>query len=175
MSGLMRFTCSCCGEIHEGSPGFAFDAPSPYLEQDEQTRRLGSLDSEHCRYEDADGPHYFIRTTLDVPILGIEEPFCWGVWVSVSQKSFEEYVAGAERTEPRGGYFGWLCNYLPYYSSTYALAMNVLPRSDGLRAELVPHESEHELVRDYHAGITPEKAQRIAEICLHGSGNAGRV
>ena len=31
MAGIFAFTCSYCGEVHEGSPSFAYRAPDPYL------------------------------------------------------------------------------------------------------------------------------------------------
>ncbi|MFP5409514.1 MAG: DUF2199 domain-containing protein [Gammaproteobacteria bacterium] len=30
MGAIFAFKCSCCGELHEGSPSFAFNAPDQY-------------------------------------------------------------------------------------------------------------------------------------------------
>ena len=30
MTAIFAFTCSCCGNLHEGSPSFGFKAPMHY-------------------------------------------------------------------------------------------------------------------------------------------------
>ena len=165
---MMKFECASCGQIHEGSPSFGYDAPAPFLEQTEEVQEKGKLTSDTCTYKDEDGQHFFIRVALEVPIQGVEDPFVWGVWVSLSEDSFVHYVENYEIPEPGKIYFGWLCNYLPYYKNTYALAMDVHPRSGGIRPYLVPHNSEHELVIDYFEGLSYDKAAEIAELCMHG-------
>ena len=72
---MFRYECSCCGKVHEGVPGLAYDAPAPFKEQSEEVQQAGFLNSDLCTYEDADGKHYFIRVCLEVPIDGCEEPF----------------------------------------------------------------------------------------------------
>ena len=169
MAALFSFRCSCCGAIHEGSPSFGFEAPSPYLEQDEAIRQAGHLDSDLCRYEDEDGSHYFVRTVLEVPIHGVQEPFLWGVWVSLSKPSYDRYVATyAESCVDDDCYFGWFCNYLPAYPNTYALKTRVHPRGAEERPWLELEDTDHPLCRDYHHGITPQRAQALAEEVMHG-------
>lgn len=168
MAAIFSFTCSCCGELHEGSPSFGFNAPNPYLDQSEQVQDKGELGSDLCLYEDEDGMHYFIRVVLNIPIIGVTEPFMWGVWVSLSKESYDHYVETYDEPDEGNGYFGWFCNYLPWYSDTYAMATDVRPQTGGDRPYLELHESEHELYLDYANGISIEKAQEIAEKCMHG-------
>lgn len=167
MSAIFSFICSCCGNVHDGSPSFAFKAPDPYLEQPDAVKEAGKLASDLCYYEDEEGYHYFIRVVLEIPIHGIQEPFMWGIWVSVSEKSFNHYFETYDSPSLEYGYFGYISNYLPFYKNTYALASDVNVQLGGSRPKLNLHETEHELVSDYRQGISIEKAQEIAELCMH--------
>lgn len=168
MTGIFSFTCTCCGEVHEGSPSFGFSAPDHWLGQPGEVRARGKLGDDLCYYEDEDGCHYFARVVLEVPIHEVAEPFMWGVWVSLSRDSYEHYVESWDDPDPERGYFGWLCNQLPFYEPTHALAVDVLPQPEGKRPLLSLHETDHELYHDFMQGITVEKAQHIAELAMHG-------
>lgn len=167
MAGIFNFKCSCCGKIHEGSPSFSFHAPAPYLEQSDEVKNQGKLGSDLCYYEDSEGCHYFIRVVLEVPIHGVEEPFLWGVWVSLSESSYRRYVETYDDPDTADCYFGWFCNYLPCYENTYALKTDVHPRANGERPYIVLQDSSHQLELDFHRGISIAKAQEIAEQCMH--------
>lgn len=167
MAGIFSFKCSCCGEIHEGSPSFGFRAPDPFLEQSEEIQNQGKLGTDLCYYKDEDGYHYFARVILEIPIHGVSDPFLWGVWVSLSEKSYQRYVETYDDPTPSDSYFGWFCNYLPYYKSTYSLKTDVHPRADGQRPHIELHECEHPLYIDFKNGISISKAQAIAEQCMH--------
>lgn len=167
MAGIFSFKCSCCGEVHEGSPSFGFRAPDPYLEQSESIQNEGKLGGDLCTYKDEDGQHYFARVVLEIPIHGVSDPFLWGVWVSLSEKSYLRYVETYDEPVLSESYFGWFSNYLPYYESTYALETTVYPRPDGQRPYIMLHESKHPLYRDFKNGISISKAQEIAEKCMH--------
>ncbi|MBM7456742.1 hypothetical protein HNR62_002644 [Oceanisphaera litoralis] len=167
MSGIFGFTCTSCGERHEGSPSFAFRAPDPYLEQPPDVQARGSLGKDLCHYQDEEGEHYFIRVVLDIPIHGMAQPFIWGVWVSLSRQSYQHYRAHHAQPDINAAYFGWLCNSLPWYSNTYALATSVHPLDANHRPCITLHEADHELIHDFKHGISIAKAQQIAELCLH--------
>ena len=167
MAGIFSFICSCCGKVHEGSPSFAFNAPDPYLEQSDEVKSNGHLGSDTCRYEDEDGKHYFIRVILQIPIHGIQSPFLWGVWSTLSEQSFNHYIENYETPSLDHGYFGYLSNYLPYYENTYALCADVNVQLGGNRPTLSLHNTEHQLVYDFENGISVSKAQEIAEFCMH--------
>jgi hypothetical protein len=164
---VFNFKCSCCGNVHEGSPSFGFRAPDPYLEQPKDVQKAGSLGSDLCRYTDEDGEHFFVRACLEIPIHGMSEPFMWGVWVSLSERSFDRYVETYDHPDTSESYFGWLCNYLPYYESAYALKARVHPREGGDRPFVVLEKTDHPLSVDFHEGITVSRAQEIAEKAMH--------
>jgi len=168
MAGIFSFTCSCCGEVHEGSPSFGFKAPDPWLSQPDEIKEQGRISDDLCCYTDEDGTHYFARVIIEIPIHGVTDPFMWGVWVSLSEQSFNHYVETWDEPDTSKGYFGWFCSALPYYESTHSLATDVNPQSEGSRPTLCLHETEHELYHDFINGISIEKAQKIAELCMHG-------
>jgi hypothetical protein len=153
--------------MHEGSPSFGFAAPDPYLEQTKEVQQAGSLGSDLCKYDDEDGTHYFIRVGLEIPIHGVEQPFLWGVWVSLSEKNFNRYVETYDNPDTSDRYFGWLCNYLPYYEKTYALRTEVHPQPGKTRPRIILEKTSHPLSVDFHEGISISRAQEIAEAAMH--------
>jgi hypothetical protein len=169
MAAIFSFKCASCDDIHEGSPSFAFRAPDPWLGQPETVQAAGHLGSDLCRYEDADGPHFFIRVMLEVPIHGIEEPFGWGVWVSLSETNYQRYVDTYDAPDMDDRYFGWFCNTLPWYPDTLNLKTEVRPRAGRQRPCIVLEETEHPLAIDFHQGISVQRAQEIAEAAMHGT------
>jgi hypothetical protein len=168
MAAIFSFKCASCDDIHEGSPSFAFHAPDPFLAQPEAVQTAGHLGTDLCRYEDADGHHFFIRVLLEVPIHGIEDPFLWGVWVSLSETNYQRYVDTYEAPATSDRYFGRFCNRLPWYPDSLNLKTEVHPRANNQRPFIVLEESGHPLAVDYHQGISVARAQEIAEAAMHG-------
>lgn len=169
MAGIFSFTCSCCGKLHKGSPSFGFKRPDPWLAQPDNIKEKGKESDDLCYYEDKQGMNYFARVILEIPIHGIETPFLWGVWVSLSQQSYDHYCETWDNPDKDHAYFGWLCSKLPYYESTYSLATNVFHNTLGKRPLIHLQESDHELYQDFIKGMSIEKAQKIAELCMHGN------
>lgn len=168
MAAIFAFRCATCSQVHEGSPGFGFRAPDPYLEQPKHIQDAGRLSGDLCEYEDKDGRHFFVRGCLEIPIHGISDPFSWGVWTSLSERSYRRYVETYDNPDTTDRFFGWLCNSLPYYPRTYALKTHVHPRSGGVRPSVVPERTDHPLSVDFHEGISVARAQEIAQTLFHG-------
>ena len=57
------------------------------------------------------------RGCIEIPVHGADEPFVWGVWVSLSEASFSQYLDSYD--EPRrahlGPFFGWLSASFVYH------------------------------------------------------------
>ena len=163
-----RFQCSCCGETHEGSPSFGYDSPHYYDCLSEQDKKaLGKLSDDFCTIEHDEGKDFFIRTTLEVPILGAEEGFLWGIWISVSEANFNKYVDHYKSDTYEDHYFGWFSNKLPYYPDTLSLKASACIRPGGQRPNIELEPTEHPLSIDFRDGINWEKAVEIAETVLH--------
>jgi hypothetical protein len=166
-----EFRCECCGEIHRGSPSFAYKRPFAYflVPEGERETRI-EIGSDTCAI---DGEAFYIRTILEIPIDGADEPFTWGLWVSQSEDSFERYRATYDDDQSGDGSFGWLTVTMPLYD-------RVGPRRDleqipcdvnwappGERPVLVPHESDHSIYHDFTSGISWERAIELARAMMH--------
>ena len=121
-----EFHCSACGQTHSGSPSFAYAYPPLFFsvpEHERQHRVRSSADT--CIIDDE---FFFVRTILEVPIIGAEEPFTWGVWVSQSRESFERYLSTYYQDQSGDRSFGWLTVTIPgYVDGSGASAWDSLP------------------------------------------------
>lgn len=161
MSPTFEYTCKTCGETHKGAPSFSFSAPSYYNAESKDKNQ--AITSDFYRTKNS----FFIRTVLEIPIIGSTEPFLWGVWVSQSEENFKYYAEHFNDDLSKRETFGWFSNRLPYYADTLSLEMLVKFQNNGDRPKLHPKESEHELSRDFHDGISMEKTIKIANIASH--------
>lgn len=138
---------------------------------EEQRAAMGKISSDFCSITHEDGTDYFIRAVLEVPIHGVEEPFLWGVWVSLSEKSFTRYVQTYDSPVEGDGFFGWVCNSLSAYPYEGSRAADVFVQpAGGQRPKVVLHRGDPEndpLVIDQVRGISVARAQEIAERSFH--------
>ena len=170
MSAIFAYTCSCCGQTHEGSPSFGFKAPMHYDElSDEEKQSIATLTDDLCQIDHPEVTNYFIRVVLEVPIHGAVEPFLWGVWVSLSRESFEKYTSTWGGHDRSDSYFGWFSNHLPYYPNTINLKTSVRPGHVGDRPTIELEPSDHPLAVHFQTGMTILEAQQLAEVAMHGS------
>ena len=173
MAAIFAFKCTCCGEVHEGSPSFAFRAPDQYASlSDEQKASMATLTEDFCTITHDEGTDRFVRAILEVPIHGVQEPFLWGVWVSLSEKSFNRYRETYD--EPIAGecFFGWVCNEINLYPYEHSRPSDVRIQVGGNRPKVVLHRGDPEddpLVIDQVNGISIARAQELAERAMHGA------
>jgi len=123
-------------------PGYAADAPLyfysiPAPEHDEHC----TLDADLCV---VDQQHFFGRGCLEIPVHGETEPFVWGVWISLSKKSFDTFAASLDlaRRSHLGPFFGWLSAELPLYPTTENLKTRLHLR-DGIRPYIELEPTDH--------------------------------
>jgi hypothetical protein len=157
----VRWTCSRCGQEHEGLPlDWAFDRPTYW---DGPRSADDWLSDDLCVWTDDAGElNYFIRGVLYVPIVDAEEMLGYGVWSSLSQASFARVYDlwdSPDRVhEPP--YFGWLSNSLPGYPETRSLPLDVVTAGLEKRPSLVLHDGDHPLVEEQRRGITMQRRLR---------------
>jgi hypothetical protein len=174
MAAIFAFTCSSCGDVHEGSPSFVFRAPHNYdCLSDEQKVQMGTLTDDFCTVTNDGGTDYFIRAVLEVPIHGVEEPFLWGVWVSLSEKSFVRYREIYDDDASAGeGFFGWLNSDIAVYPYAHSRPSDVVTQPGGYRPKVILHQSklaDDPLAIDQAQGISVARAQALAERSQHGA------
>lgn len=171
MAAIFAFKCSCCGDIHEGSPSIGYRMPDQYASlSEEQREAMGKISSDFCTVTHDEGTDYFIRAVLEVPIDGVEEPFLWGVWVSLSEKSSHRYEETYDAPVAGDGFLGWLCNAISAYPYEQARPADVVVQLGGQRPKVVLHRGDPEddqLVIDQVNGISIARAQQIAERAFH--------
>jgi hypothetical protein len=146
---------------------FGVDAPYWYdviALEEREARTL--LSSNQCVI---DGQYFFIRGHLDIPIVNARDVFVWGVWVSLSQESFnrvhELWNDPARVGQPP--YFGWFSTSLPGYPDTLNLKTHVHMRPVGQRPLIELELTDHPLAIEQRDGITLARIREIAETIQH--------
>jgi hypothetical protein len=167
MSVDAGFACSCCGQRHDG-PAFAYGAHAPvYWREDFEDSPGSVLGDEQCVIG---GEHFFVRARLLLPVVDAAEEFEWGVWVSLSEPSFDRMIqlwTDPERVhEPPS--FGWLSTEIPLYEpTTVNLKTMVHSQPVGTRPTVELEPTDHPLAVEQRTGITADRVREIAERLLH--------
>ncbi|RKE82558.1 DUF2199 domain-containing protein [Chryseobacterium sp. AG363] len=112
---MTKYICQCCGEEKEDWPAIAYNAPYFYYCLSEEELKNTELTSDVCVVEDPEDTHRFIRTVLVQEVTDDCRDLDYGIWVSLSEKNFNEYVENYDNKEFEAEYFGWLSTYLPDY------------------------------------------------------------
>jgi len=158
----IKYICSCCGKEHEEWPFLTYASPTSYHNLTaKEKEEIAELDGDFCVIRDTDQTDRFIRGTLTQKVIDHCEDLKYGVWVSLSEKSYNDYEAHIDDENYEAGYFGWLSNSIPGYTFDKHIPTNVtiMPRTQ--RPEIVPHDDfDHPFVHDYYNGITKAGAER---------------
>ena len=169
---MIGFQCSTCHEFHEGIPTFGWDYPVQYLDipEEERSQRC-ELTSDTCVI---DKKWFFVRGCIEIRVHGADDPFIWGVWVSLSEKSFNRFVElkDSQDQKDEGPFFGWLCAYINDYPDTLNLKTMVHPR-DGMRPYIELEPTDHPLALEQRNGIPMARVAQIYEARVHGNHDAG--
>jgi len=166
VTNTTKYICESCGQEHEEWPALSFVSPTSYdALSDEDKKNIAELDSDFCVIKYPDQTDKFIRCTLTMKVNDHCENLDYGLWVSLSEKSFQDYADNFNNENHETKYFGWLSNILLDYEVA-SIPTTVFTRTGNQRPEIVPHEDfDHQFVRDYYNGITKKEAERrIAEM-----------
>lgn len=164
----MKFQCACCDEIVEGIPTFGWDYPIHYLDVPEAERpERVFLTSDLCVIDDK---WFFVRGCLEIPVIGHDDPFIWGVWVSLSEDNFFEFQELLEVKERSkfGPYFGWFSASINIYPETLNLKTKVHIRDDGVRPYIELEPTDHPLALEQQQGISVKRVSEIYANRVHG-------
>ena len=164
-----EFRCRGCGEIHEGMPSFGAEAPLSYyaIAESERASRC-ELGSDDCVI---DRQWFFVRGCLEIPVHGADEPFSWGVWVSLSEQNFLTWVENFDQQHRShvGPFFGWLNAWLKPYPETASLKTHVHLRDNGMRPLIELEPTDHPLAIEQRNGISIDRVAEIYAIMMHGA------
>jgi hypothetical protein len=162
------FACSVCGVRHDVLPlSFSVKAPLAVVKiPAEELQQRVVITPDQCVIDDRD---FYLRGRIPVPIIGLEEPFIWGVWVEVSPKNFvrtiEMWNTIGREAEP--AFSGWLDTELFLYGYTINLEVSVETQVVGRRPHFRIVDQNHPLAREQRDGISIERVEKIAEQILH--------
>jgi hypothetical protein len=167
MKELSKYICRCCGQEHDDWPALGFSSPTHYNDLTEEERSsMGELSSDFCEIRYPDETSRFIRCTITLKVNDHCEGLQYGIWVSLSEKSFQDYSDNYDNDNYEAKYFGWFSNELPSYVNTTGIPTTVFTRHGNQRPEVVPYQDfHHPLVADFYNGISKAEAERrIIEI-----------
>ncbi len=163
----MKISCSKCGEIHTGAPAFVAEYPWHYFDVPENEReKRCSVGSDDCVI---DKQLFFVRGCLEIPVSGSGESLNWGVWVSLSESSFIEWIRVFDESKRSsiGPFFGWLSTELKMYPSTLNLKTMIHLRNDAIRPFIELEQTEHPLAVEQRHGITMKRLEEIYSTMTH--------
>ena len=115
-----------------------------------------------------------MRGCIEITVHGADEPFIWGVWVSLSEKSFKRFLElyDTEDRKDEAPFFGWLCAYIDDYPDTVNLKTMVHLRNQGLRPYIELEPTDHPLAIEQRDGIAMARVAQIYEARVHGNQDA---
>ena len=161
------FGCSICGERHVLPLSYSVKVPmaAAMITVDEVDQRV-VITPDQCVIDNKD---FYLRGRFLVPVIGLDEPFVWGVWAEVSPKNFvrtnELWTVDGREQEP--AFPGWLNSQLPVFGDTFNLEVSVQTQPVGHRPQFTVVEEDHPLAVEQRNGITMARVEEIAEMMLH--------
>lgn len=161
MAEQIKYICSCCGKEHTEWPALTFNSPDNYYilsQEDKDT--IAKIDSDFCVITHPDQTDRFIRCILIQKVNDHCEDLEYGLWVSLSEKSFKDYSDNYNNENYEATYFGWLCNDIHEYRFSENIPTTVYTKAGNQRPEIIPHKNfDHPFVYDYYNGITKDEAE----------------
>jgi hypothetical protein len=142
----------------------AFADPVDWEALDDDTINYALIDDDFCEIHFKDETvDRFIFCLMPFPVPEFDEEFRFGVWVSVSEASWDAYKDGFLVGEyDREGCFGYLANELPDFPDSQLLHVDVWFQPAGRRPRLTLHDVDHPLVAAQNNGIAATQIARWA-------------
>lgn len=168
MTTQIKYTCSCCGKEYYEWPALTFNSPDNYNVLSQVAKdNIAEIDSDFCIIRHPEQTDRFIRCTLTQKVTDHCRDLEYGIWVSLSEKSFDNYTENYNNDSHETMYFGWLCNSIPGYEFKESIPTTVFTQTGNQRPNIVPHQDfDHPFVRDYYNGITIQEAERRVKAML---------
>ncbi len=157
----MVYKCSKCGKEHESWPTIAFNSPYHYnILSEKDKEEIAEIGDDLCVIHHEEQTDRFIRAVLIQKVNDFCDTLDYGVWVSLSKKSFDNYYKNFDSDEHEATYFGYLCNQIYEYDYTLSIKVEVILSKGGNRPKVIPHKDQmnNEFVKDYFQGITKKIA-----------------
>ena len=169
--GRAMWKCGICAQQHDGlATVFGAEAPDPWLQAPPAAREGGELNADMCVLNIEGDWHYFLRGHIEIPVTDAPgDVFAWSAWVSLSEDNMQQ-IAHHWENPARASLapmFGWLCNELPYETSTMSIPALVHNREPGLVPAIQLDPSvDHPLVKEQRTGIALHRLAEINHVVL---------
>jgi hypothetical protein len=169
-----RSICTSCGNYHDQHP-LSYGNKAPYYwyqinPEERDTRCI--INSDLCIIDET---YFFIRGCIEIPVIKMQEPLIWDVWVSLSESNFKKTIEvweDPEREKKVKPMFGWLSSSIPIYQETLNLKTMVHMRQVGIKPFIELEPSEHKLSVEQREGITIERMTQITtQLCERNVNN----
>lgn len=172
LSKKTKYKCSVCNEVHDEWPALTFNSPSSYHELTESEKAsIAKIDSDFCTINYEDQTDRFIRVVLKQKVNNNDQDLDYGLWVSLSEKSFTDYQNNYNNENHERQYFGWLNSRIPEYENTINIPTTVNTNLGNDRPEITPHNDfDHDFVRDYYNGISRIEAEKRIHKMMKNAG-----
>jgi hypothetical protein len=163
------WTCGCCGkQFNTILLDIAYYAPDHWAAIPEAEREhRGKCDADACVI---DREFFFLRGVVEIPIIGQNENFRWGAWVTVTKEGFwralDLWTAEVIEDEPPLG--GRLANNICSYPDTINVTAYVHLQPGKLRPAIELVSSDHPLAVEQRDGISLARVEEIVAACSSG-------
>jgi hypothetical protein len=166
----MKYICSSCGKEHEDWPALTFNSPHFYhILSDADKKSIATIDPNFCTITNGNHTDRFVRVTLTQKVNDNCNNLEYGLWVSLSEKSFNNYSDNFNKDNHEVGYFGYLSILISGYPDTLNIHCNVYTQPGNSRPFIEPHNNfDHPFVRDYYAGIDKAEAEKRIKAMTEG-------
>jgi hypothetical protein len=164
------FQCASCGKWHDELPldlGYAEPLYVAELDDNERQQFVTTLGDFRVLRRDGE-TSYFVRGVIELPIIGMNEVFRYGVWASLGDESFELAREAYANDVAAGPFFGWVSNRIEGYVDTMNLKSHVHVRAV-MRPRIELEPTDHPLAIEQRDGITLDRVREIMHRALHAS------
>jgi hypothetical protein len=159
-----KWTCACCGDEHVGlGAAYTYIHPDNWVSATQEEKDSGKISTDLCFFTNNDElVERYVYAILPFPIKGYSQEFHFGVWMSVSEKSFIIYATGFENDQYEvDNCFGYLMHYIPEFGDTWALNTTIEFQRYNQRPLVFFHEYDHPLVHAQKEGLELDYIKRL--------------
>jgi hypothetical protein len=165
----LSYMCHVCGKSHDDVPtSFAADYPDMYANMSQEERNARAiLGSDQCIIDDT---WFFLRGCLEIPIIGQDQPFLWGLWALIKEEVFNEISDCWEeegREQRHGPFKGRIANLLKAHPDSFNTKIRIILQPVGARPLFIVEEPESSMALAQASGLSQGEARELAARHLH--------
>jgi len=161
------WACRCCGAQQADLPlDFFSSAPASWasVPEDQRGAAGNKLDEDLRMIGSKD---FFVRGCVEIPIIGQDEIFVWGLWVSISESNFRRVLdLWSAEVENEPSIDGYLGNNVTSYPAALGLVAQLQLRSGNQRPKILLKPTNHPLALDQRNGISLTRVEELVSLLL---------